>query len=467
MRYCKGGTEPEKEVNMKAYGNIYLIGIGGIGMSALARWYHNAGCRVSGYDRTPSPVTQALGKEGIPVHFDDNASLLPPDPQDTLVIYTPAVPQDMEELTYARDNGYRTVKRSEALEEITEGHRCLGVAGTHGKTTTSTMLAHILTVSGEGCTAFLGGISRNYGSNLLLSDSGIMVAEADEFDRSFLRLHPEGAVITAMDADHMDIYRDMEDLRGAFVQFGRQCSKILVVRKGLEKHFYGGNVSAGIWTYGEGGDFHASDIVSDGQGKMYFTLNTPYGRIEHCHAGVPGYVYIENATAAAALAMLHGTPEESIKEGIATFRGVARRFDIRVNLPGHTYIDDYAHHPAELEATIASIRQVWPGRKILGIFQPHLYTRTRDFYKDFGKSLSALDSLILLPVYPAREEPLPGVSSSMIYEHVSIDDKKILQKKELLEEIASRDTDILVTFGAGDIDRMVTPIENLLKEKYA
>ena len=452
---------------MKTYNNIYLIGIGGIGMSALARWYRHAGCRVSGYDRTPSPVTQALEEEGIPVHFEDNASLLPPTPEDTLVIYTPAVPAEMGELTYARSRGYRTVKRSEALEEITDGHRCLAVAGTHGKTSTSTMLAHILTVSGEGCTAFLGGISRNYGSNLLLSDSGVMVAEADEFDRSFLRLHPEGAVVTAMDADHMDIYREIDDLRGAFVQFGRQCSDTLVVKKGLEEYFRRGDVRARIWTYGEGGDFSASDIVSDGQGKMYFTLNTPEGRIERCQAGVPGKVYIENATAAAALALLHGTPAEGVREGIASFRGVARRFDIRLNVPGHTYIDDYAHHPAELAATIASIRQVWPGRKICGIFQPHLFTRTRDFHREFGESLSLLDSLLLLPIYPAREEPLPGVSSSLIYEHCTLKDKRIIQKKEVLEEIASRDTDILVTFGAGDIDRLVQPIENLLREKYA
>ena len=452
---------------MKTYNNIYLIGIGGIGMSALARWFHHSGSRVSGYDRTPSPITRALEEEGIPVHFEDNASFIPPDTDSTLVIYTPAVPQEMGELSYARSRGYRTIKRSEALEEITAGHRCLAVAGTHGKTTTSTMLAHILTVSGEGCTAFLGGISRNYGSNLLLSDSGMMVAEADEFDRSFLRLHPEGSVITAMDADHMDIYRDIDDLRETFVEYGSQVSGMLVVKKGLEQYFRNGNIRAGVWTYGDGGDYRASDIVSDGQGKMYFTLNTPDGKIENCQAGVPGEVYIENATAAAALALLHGTSADKVREGIASFRGVARRFDIRLNVPGHTYIDDYAHHPAELAATIASIRQVWPGRKICGIFQPHLFSRTKDFYREFGESLSRLDSLLLLPVYPAREEPLPGVSSSLIYEHCTLKDKRIIQKKEVLEEIASRDIDILVTFGAGDIDRLVTPIENLLKEKYA
>ena len=318
---------------MKRYKNNNLIDNGGIGMSALARWFHRNGSRVSGYDRTPSPVTRALEEEGIPVHFEDNASFIPPDTDSTLVIYTPAVPQEMGELSYARSRGYRTIKRSEALEEITAGHRCLAVAGTHGKTTTSTMLAHILTVSGEGCTAFLGGISRNYGSNLLLSDSGMMVAEADEFDRSFLRLHPEGSVITAMDADHMDIYRDIDDLRETFVEYGSQVSGMLVVKKGLEQYFRNGNIRAGVWTYGDGGDYRASDIVSDGQGKMYFTLNTPDGKIENCHAGVPGEVYIENATSAAALALLHGTSSDKFRAGLASFRAVARPFYFLLTFP--------------------------------------------------------------------------------------------------------------------------------------
>ena len=436
-------------------------------MSAIARYCHHAGLKVSGYDKTPSPVTEALEQEGIPVHFDSNVSLIPPAPEETLVIYTPAVPSDMAEMVYVRAHGYRIVKRAEALGEITSGKRCLAVSGTHGKTTTSTMLAHILTESGEGCTAFLGGISKNYGSNLLLSDNDVIVAEADEFDRSFLHLHPEAAVVTSMDADHLDIYSDIDDLRRTFVKFGLQTEKYLVIKKGLEERFRQAGVKADIVTYGNGGDFYASDIVSDGTGRMFFTLNTPSGAFRDFHAGVPGLVYIENATAAAAMAMLHGAPVESIRKAISTFSGVVRRFDIRLNIPGHTYIDDYAHHPAELAATITSIRQIWPGRKICGIFQPHLYSRTKDFYPEFASSLSLLDSVILLPIYPAREEPIPGVSSEMILDRITLQDKRIIEKQDLLAEISNKDSDILVTFGAGDIDRFVKPIESLLKEKYA
>lgn len=436
-------------------------------MSAIARYCRHAGLNVSGYDRTPSPVTEALEKEGIPVHFDSNISLIPPVPEETLVIYTPAVPSDMAEMVYVRAHGYRIVKRAEALGEITSGKRCLAVAGTHGKTSTSTMLAHILAESGEGCTAFLGGISKNYGTNLLLGDNDVIVAEADEFDRSFLHLHPEAAVVTSMDADHLDIYSDIEDLRRTFVKFGLQTDRYLVIKKGLEERFRSAGVRADILTYGEGGDFHASDIVSDGTGRMYFTLNTPSGAFRDFHAGVPGLVYIENATAAAAMALLHGVPADSIRKAISTFSGVVRRFDIRLNISGHTYIDDYAHHPAELAATITSIRQIWPGRRICGIFQPHLYSRTKDFYPEFASSLSLLDSVILLPIYPAREKPIPGVSSDMILDRITLSDKKIVEKQDLLAEIGDRDTDILVTFGAGDIDRFVTPIESLLKEKYA
>ena len=436
-------------------------------MSAIARYCRHAGLNVSGYDRTPSPVTEALEKDGIPVHFDSNVSLIPPAPEETLVIYTPAVPSDMAEMVYVRAHGYRIVKRAEALGEITSGKRCLAVSGTHGKTTTSTMLAHILTESGEGCTAFLGGISKNYGTNLLLSDNDVIVAEADEFDRSFLHLHPEAAVVTSMDADHLDIYSDIDDLRRTFVKFGLQTGKYLVIKKGLEERFRSAGARAEILTYGKDGDFYASDIVSDGTGRMFFTLNTPSGAFRDFHAGVPGLVYIENATAAAAMAMLHGAPVESIRKAISTFSGVVRRFDIRLNIPGHTYIDDYAHHPAELAATITSIRQIWPGRRICGIFQPHLYSRTKDFYPEFAASLSLLDSVILLPIYPAREEPIPGVSSEMILDRITLQDKRIIEKQDLLAEISNKDSDILVTFGAGDIDRFVKPIESLLKEKYA
>lgn len=436
-------------------------------MSALARYFHHAGYIVSGYDRTPSSVTDALEAEGIAIHFDENISLIPADIATTLVIYTPAVPADMAEMVYVRSRGYRMMKRAEALGEITSGKRCLAVSGTHGKTTTSTMLAHILTESGEGCTAFLGGISKNYGTNLLLGDNDVIVAEADEFDRSFLHLHPEAAVVTSMDADHLDIYSDIEDLRNTFVQFGSQTEKYLVVKKGLEERFVRAGVRAQILTYGEGGDFQATGIRSDGQGRMYFSLITPSGKIEDFHAGVPGLVNIENASAAAAMALLHGVPADSVRKAISTFRGVVRRFDIRLDMPGHTYIDDYAHHPAEIAATIASIRQVYPGRRICGIFQPHLYSRTKDFYREFAVSLSRLDSVILLPIYPAREKPVPGVSSGMILDLITIPDRKIVEKSGLIDELKTRDTDIIVTFGAGDIDRLAPSIVEMLKQKYA
>lgn len=452
---------------MNTYSDIYFLGIGGIGMSALARWFRHAGYRVSGYDRTPSRITEALENEGIHIHFEENTDLIPPVPEKTLAIYTPAVPQDMSEMAYLRTHGYRLIKRSEALGEITRGKRCLAVSGTHGKTTTSTMLAHILTESGEGCTAFLGGISKNYNTNLLLSDNDIIVAEADEFDRSFLRLYPEAAVVTSMDADHMDIYSDIEDLRSTFVKFGQQTGKFLVIKKGLEQRFADAGMTAEILTYGTGGDFYASDIVSDGRGKMFFTINTPAGKIEHCHAGVPGLVNIENATAAAAMALLHGTSPESIRNAIASFKGVARRFDIQLDLPGHTFIDDYAHHPAEIAATIESVRQTYPGRRICGIFQPHLFSRTKDFYKEFAESLSKLDSVILLPIYPAREKPIPGVSSEMILDRITCSDRMITDKEHLADELRNRETDIVITFGAGDIDRMVKPVAAMLKEKYA
>lgn len=452
---------------MNTYRNIYFLGIGGIGMSALARWFRHAGYRVSGYDRTPSRITEALENEGIHIHFEENTDLIPPVPEETLAIYTPAVPQDMSEMAYLRTHGYRLIKRSEALGEITRGKRCLAVSGTHGKTTTSTMLAHILTESGEGCTAFLGGISKNYNTNLLLSDNDIIVAEADEFDRSFLRLHPEAAVVTSMDADHMDIYSDIEDLRSTFVKFGQQTGRYLLIKKGLEQRFKDAGMTAEILTYGAGGDYCPSDIVSDGNGKMFFTINTPNGKIEHCHAGIPGLVNIENATAAAAMALLHGTSPDSIRNAIASFKGVARRFDIQLDLPGHTYIDDYAHHPAEIAATIESVRQTYPGRRICGIFQPHLFSRTRDFYKEFAESLSKLDSVILLPIYPAREKPVPGVSSEMILDRITCSDRMITDKEHLVDELRNRETDIVITFGAGDIDRTVKPVAAMLKEKYA
>ena len=453
---------------MKTYNNIYLIGIGGIGMSALARWYHHSGCRVSGYDRTPSPVTKALEEEGIPIHFEDNASLLPPSQEDTLVIYTPAIPAEMGELTYARSHGYRTVKRSEALEEITDGHRCLAVAGTHGKTTTSTMLAHILTVSGEGCTAFLGGISRNYGSNLLLSDSGLMVAEADEFDRSFHWLSPWMSVITATDPDHLDIYGTKEAYLESFRHYTTliQPGGALILHKGLEMQ---ADVQPGVTTYTYSrneGDFHAENIRI-GNGEIFIDFVAPDTRINDIQLGVPVSINIENSVAAMALAHLSGATDEEIKQGMASFRGVDRRFDFKLKNDRIVFLSDYAHHPAEIAQSVKSVRELYQDKKITVIFQPHLYTRTRDFYRDFADSLSLSDEVILTEIYPAREQPIPGVTSQLIYDNLRPGiEKCICRKEDVLSLLAQKHTEVLVVLGAGDLDNYAPQITQLLSEKY-
>jgi len=447
--------------------NIYLIGIGGIGMSAIARYYAHAGHSVSGYDRTPSPLTSKLESEGIAIHYEDRPDLIPADVTDTLVIYTPAIPSDLKELLLVQEKGYKLIKRSKALGAIAEGQKCLAVSGTHGKTTTSTLLAHILTSSGMGCTAFLGGISKNYDTNLLLSRTDTLVAEADEFDRSFLQLFPDIAVVTAMDADHLDIYGDISHVREAFVAFGDQVKKALIVKKGLEGCF--ASVSAKVYTYSyqdPSADFHAENITLLDGGYLSFRTVTPFGNIDGCTVGVPGWVNVENEIAATAAAIIHGVPAEEIKKALGSFTGVKRRFDFHLNTPACTYIDDYAHHPAELHAAITSIREIFPGRKITGIFQPHLYTRTRDFQSEFAESLSLLDEVILLPIYPAREAPIEGVTSEIILDKITCPNKKIVEKDSILKELAARDIDILCTFGAGDIDRMCSQITELMKDKY-
>ncbi len=444
--------------------NVYFIGIGGIGMSAIARYFKHAGYCVSGYDRTPSKLTAALESEGIEIHYEERPDLVPANIEETLVIYTPAIPADMKELILVFEKGYKVVKRSRALGEIAAQQKCLAISGTHGKTTTSTLLAHILNHSGEGCNAFLGGISKNYHTNLLLSKNPVLVAEADEFDRSFLQLYPDIAAITSCDADHLDIYSDHDHVKGAFREFASQVKGALVVKKGIDIEF---DTPAKIYSYSydEIADFYASDITIDECGYFHFTLRTPMGNIEGCTVGIPGWVNVENGIAAAAVALLHGTSAEEVKKGLATFEGVERRFDIHLNTPKCSYIDDYAHHPKEISAAISSIRDIFPGRRLCAIFQPHLYTRTRDFYKEFAQSLSALDELILLPIYPARELPIEGVESGMIYDLVTIQNKKIVSKEELISELESRDIDILITLGAGDISTFIDPITELLKNR--
>ena len=445
--------------------SVYFIGIGGIGMSALARYFKFRGYAVSGYDKTPSELTAALVSEGIGVHYDDRPDLVPEDVAETLVIYTPAI-HELGELDYVREKGYRVIKRSVALGEAARGQHCLAVAGTHGKTTTSTLVAHIFTHSGAGCTAFLGGISRNYGSNLLLSDNDIVVAEADEFDRSFLCLFPDIAVITSVDPDHLDIYGDYAHVVEAFRTFASQVGGTLIAKYGIP--IRPADTPARFLTYhpiAREADFHPENVHTDDCGCFIYDLHYPGGVIREVHVGTPGRVNAENSIAAAAIALTWGLDPAAVKDAIATFEGAKRRLEVHLNTPKVSYVDDYAHHPAELKAAIASLRDMFPGRKVTGIFQPHLYTRTRDLAPEFAEALSALDKLILLPIYPAREEPIPGVTSEIILQGVTAPEKVIVDREKLLEYLEKEPVDVLVTFGAGNIDRFIKPITQMLSAR--
>lgn len=438
--------------------HIYFIGIGGIGMSAIARYYNAKGFRVSGYDKTPSPLTHALESEGIDVHYEDNVDFVPKDVDETLVVYTPAVPKDMGELVYVQEKGYRVIKRSRMLGEIAEGQRCMAVAGTHGKTTTSTLTSHIFTASGEGCSAFLGGISKNYDTNLLISENNVIVAEADEFDRSFLQLFPEIAVITSMDPDHLDIYGDEAHIREAFKAFASQVSGTVIAKYGLD--ITAADTKARIMTYGfnePSADFWAEPLE-----RGHFNLHHPDGVIEDCVAGIPGWVNVENGTAAAAIALCYGLEPEKVREALASFEGVKRRFDMQVRSEKCVYIDDYAHHPREIAAALSSIRESYPDMKLTAAFQPHLYTRTRDFAPEFAEALSNVDKLILLEIYPAREEPIPGVTSEIIFKDVTAPEKVLLRRDEFMDYMKNEPVELLVTLGAGDIDRFVPEIAHML-----
>lgn len=441
------------------YKNIYFIGIGGIGMSAIARYYNAKGFKVSGYDKTPSPLTAELEGEGIEIHYEDNIGFIPKEIEDTLVVYTPAIPADMGELVYVLENGYRVIKRSRMLGEISEGQRCMAVAGTHGKTTTSTLTSHIFTSTGEGCSAFLGGISKNYNTNLLISQNDVMVAEADEFDRSFLQLHPEIAVITSMDADHLDIYGDEQHIREAFKAFASQVSGKVIVKHGLD--ITSADTDAGILTYSFGNS--EADFYAEALEHGHFNLHYPGGVIEDCELGIPGWVNIENAVAASAIGITYGLDPQKIKEALKSFSGVKRRFDIQVKRADCVYIDDYAHHPEEISAALSSIRNSYPHMKMTVVFQPHLYTRTRDFAPEFAQALSKADKLILLDIYPAREEPIPGVTSEIIFKDVDCPEKVLLKRSELMDYLKSEKPEVLVTLGAGDIDRFVGEIAGMLK----
>jgi len=452
---------------------VYLLGIGGIGMSALARYFRFAGKGVSGYDKTPSPLTDELIAEGIPVHFCEDLKLLPAlnDRSSTLVIYTPAVPEHFGEVVWLRNNGFALTKRSEVLGALSLNKKCLAIAGTHGKTSVTTMTAFLLKESHVDCFAFMGGLSRNYGTNLLLPANGsrLMVAEADEFDRSFLRLFPEMAVITWMDPDHLDIYGTADSLVEAFATFTGQIRQggVLLYRKGVAiDHNWNKGISYFTYSASAEADFHAENI-SVVEGAFQFDLKSPFGIIKGITLHYPGLMNVENMTAALALALLNGVTESEILASVPNYKGVERRFDIRYKGRKVVYIDDYAHHPRELEATIRSIRHLYKGRKITGIFQPHLFTRTRDFVEGFAESLDLLDDALVMEIYPAREEPIPGVDAGMILDKMKLKSKRRCSAADFPAILDDYQLDILLTVGAGDIDRLVNPLVDYLKKKDA
>ena len=460
-------------MEIPSYKYVYLVGVGGIGMSALARYFNHQGFKVAGYDRTETELTRALASEGVDVHYDDSISLIPSDfrnnPADTLVIYTPAIPSDHNELNYLIANGFKVIKRSVALGVIAASKRTLGVAGTHGKTTTSTLLSHLLMEALGGVNAFLGGIAKNYSTNLLLSKNNVLVAEADEFDRSFLQLFPNAAVITSTDADHLDIYGSHEAVLRSFADFINQIKPggVLVLKQGVEVPLENKEIAVYRYSIDKGGDYHAENIVRNSNGTYIFDIVTPKTRIEACTLGVPGWINVENAIAAVALALTVTDDTEALKRALASFGGVKRRFDFYINTPTLTFLDDYAHHPEELRASISSVKAMFPNRKVCGIFQPHLYTRTRDFAEGFAQSLSLLDEVILLDIYPARELPIEGVTSQIIFDKITTPNKVLITKRELLDVLSKRDVDVLMTVGAGDIDKLVEPIADMLKNRYS
>lgn len=450
-------------MNLSSIHKIYFLGIGGIGMSALARYFRLKGAEVHGYDKTPTSLTSQLQTEGMKIHFSEDVSMIPADID--LVVYTPAVPVQHAEFRYFEKMGTPCLKRAEVLGLISSAYRTIAIAGTHGKTTITTMATHLLTQSEVGCSAFLGGISKNYGSNLLYNDnSPFLVVEADEFDRSFLQLHPQTAVITSMDADHLDIYGSAEKLRESFLQFASQVvtGGSLIIHHSLKSAFDFSDPSHNIITYGiecEAGYF-AQNLRLIGE-HYTFDLHHPSGIIYDITLGFQGYYNVENAVAAIAAALLSGVNPEAIRLSLPGFQGVRRRFDIRINEPWLAYIDDYAHHPAELKACISSARRMFTGRRLTGIFQPHLYSRTRDFADDFALSLGMLDEVILLDIYPARELPIAGITSAWLLDKIKLKDKFLLPAASVPEWLRQHRPDVLLTMGAGDIDLLVSPIEQM------
>jgi UDP-N-acetylmuramate--alanine ligase len=462
-------------VKLEQYHNIYFLGIGGIGMSALARWFMKKGLNVSGYDKTATALTADLEQEGMKIHFEDGVQFIPKEVKEqkekTLVVFTPAIPKEHKEYNYLKESGYTIMKRSEVLGLISKDYVTVGVAGTHGKTTTSSLVAHILKTAEKSMVGFLGGITANYKSNLVMNGDvtkeTIAVVEADEYDRSFLRLFPQIAIVTSADADHLDIYGDHSQVINSFRDFIRQINKggYLIIHESIADLLAHdiNHVTKNIYSMSRG-QFFAGNITAK-RGFFEFDLHG-FGKVEHVRLGVPGFHNIENAIAASVAAKHCGVDLPTIKKALESFAGVKRRFEFVVKGKKVIYVDDYAHHPAEIEAFLKSMKSMYPGRKLTVIFQPHLFSRTRDFAEGFSKSLSLADQLILMDIYPARELPIPGVDSDMILKDVTSPVKIRTGKKELMQKLENMDIEVLATVGAGDIDTFVEPIQKMLNQKY-
>ena len=450
---------------------VYFVGAGGIGMSAVARYFRQKGLVVAGYDKTPSDLTRHLEQEGIQLHYEENTDLIPEackDPATTLVVYTPAIPDTHKELAFFRANGFQIEKRAQVLGRLTQTHKGLCFAGTHGKTSTSTMCAHIMHQSHLDCNAFLGGISKNYGTNYILSDkSDYVVIEADEFDRSFHWLRPYMSVITSTDPDHLDIYGTKEAYLESFRHYTEliQTGGALVIHKDLEMRQ---KVQAGVKVYEysrEAGDFHAENIRIQ-NGTIVFDMVSPIENVTDIELGQPVPINIENGIAAMALAQLSGCTADELRRGMKSYEGVDRRFDFKLKNDRHVLLSDYAHHPKEILQSAKSLKEIYPNRKITVIFQPHLYSRTNDFYRDFAEALSHFDEVVLTEIYPAREEPIPGVTSALIYDNLSSNvEKQMIRKDNVLEFAKGRDFDVLVVLGAGNLDNYVGQLTEIIKEK--
>ncbi len=458
-------------MELKDIKSVYFVGAGGIGMSAIARYFLNKGLIVAGYDKTPSDLTHTLEKEGMNIHYEENVELIPAackEPASTLVIYTPAIPSNHAELVYFHENDFEIQKRAQVLGTLTRTHKGLCFAGTHGKTTTSSMCAHLMHQSHLDCNAFLGGISKNYGTNYILSDhSDYVVIEADEFDRSFHWLRPWMSVITSTDPDHLDIYGTEEAYLESFRHYTEliQQGGALIIRKGLEMK---PNVQEGVRIYEysrDEGDFHAENIRIE-NGTIIFDFISPIENIKDVELGQPIPINIENGISAMAMAQLNGCTAEELRNGMKTYKGVDRRFDFKIKNDRHVFLSDYAHHPKEILQSAKSLKELYTDRKVTAIFQPHLYTRTRDFYKEFADALSHFDEVVLTEIYPAREEPIPGVTSSLIYDNLKPNvEKQMIQKDDVLDFVKSRDFDVLIVLGAGNLDNYVPEIAEILNKK--